>query len=678
MTRAKLLTLLLLTLFILSSVPAFADLYVAPPAAAPGTPAASAGGTPSALTPTSSAAPKVYYAFKTQDGRQGVWDAPSGTASAQVLQQVQSQFGGASLIFPTPIAKSLADFKKAHPSAEFGAYGEGTAQNTRYLNLGPLFLDQDPVTGEVRTLVKIGNIQYEYSGVVSQLGVQTDLKTGAQTLTYANKPVNPNVDDNGKLYFEVIDAKGAATGESIQPIPQGAIDFAPNGERQILDSKNNVLGTFSIAEWQSGGFESKQDTLVAAAAQLSAQGASLQGAKLVNGQFVYHSTLGKDVVVSGDALTVTRGTLTTDGSGIDTTKDYQTTTFGDKGQVAERVVKSGDTTTTYTFTKERWTINDNQGELQSLTVLRKPDGSLVGAEVSSGLYYNPESGKYFDVAGKELAGKDLDKALENNEGAATNVKLADAGQEQLLAAQPGLWSQLLTGDNIGGMLKQLASGYEEWRGIGAYGSLFIGNQQLAERRQRINDAFCSVGLGIDCITEKICEGYSDRTSGANTIVTVVPGQAVHAAAHLEAEKSETTYVQNASGSYAVSLYHVTFYASSPDDANDVQLTFYYEGGTYNWYPAPGQHIEKGGSVSAQGNGAIVKYSPREYTQVCIILAQGIRTGTGGSASRLCVPIVASGISPSGVAPAAAQNASSTSSGGGSSPAAPTSIPGGGF
>lgn len=444
-------------------------------------------------------------------------------------------------------------------------------------------------------------------------------------------------------------------------------------------------------------------TLIASA--LSRQGLDIRYATRVPNTktYYYKSSIGDDLLVSvvGFNVITTEGTLRKDAQGnlvvdaqgrpvIDTKKAYSQTTYGSLGPT-ERIVSGGAGGDYFRYqfgynVGDTWSYSTGKVNANGeATVAKTLDGAVIQVQgqrayqCSDDVCVLADTGIATNIkTGNALTNEELDKL---NQATKDKVEAAKRVSAEEKKADPSRWElawRSAEGNLFGvvgqffGLIQEFFRGYEQYRGLGAYGSLFIGKEQLAERRAKVSEQFCKIGLGIDCISAKLCERYTDKHSSDSTIVTVVRGQAVRAAAHVEARRSEPGSFKNATGNFTQYLYYVTFYASSPDSANHVQLQFRYDGGTYDWYPAPGGEIGKGGALSAQGPGALVKYSYRKYTQVCLIYEHAIDTGLGSERS-LCVPVQQTSASASDVAVAASSGPTPDS---GSSGA--TSTPGGGF
>ena len=658
----RILTLGLCMMMMLSIVPiAFAQEI--------GLPAAPEGVQPPPGLRRATQADKDHYAFQTSDGRTGVWPVQAGLSPIEVLTQILNKFPGANLVIDKPISQELVDFKRANEEAIFEEEIEGLAIA---LHLGDLsVVETAPGTplSSVFAVLDDGTQTVDWDGAIQPFG--TTEVDGQKVLTYDDNPVIVDIEaDTVRLI--VVDSDGAVTDEFYQPVEGGAIHVDEDGTREILNSEGVVLGSFSDIEWPAE-YEGQQN-IVQVAEAMAREGASIEQATVApNGNFVIATILGDDIIFSPDGSIVTRGTAQKDDAGkptglFDMTREFSQNTYQD-GQLTSTIVSggAGESYVTYNFgydVGDSWSVTsqtaDQNGDVGTPTLAETQGGNIVrvnalpgnplglGCGAGDAVCVLAESGQtVFTKTGKALTKEEKEKlSADTKKDIAAAEKNRKKQREQTSA-----WAQAFAETNVFklmlNILTETFSGYEDFKGIGAWGSLFIGKDDLNERRARMNEKFCDRGLGIDCLAQKVCERKTDQRSGSSVIVTVVPGLAVRAAAHLQAQRTETSTFENATGQQTLYLYHVTYYASSPDDPNTVQLIFNYEGGSYNWFPEP-VDIPEGGVSSATGNAAIIRYSHRLYTTVCLQYSKGIDTGTGGSESSICVPIVGSGLSPSGV------------------------------
>ncbi|HSU72443.1 MAG TPA: hypothetical protein VLJ21_01180 [Candidatus Binatia bacterium] len=595
---------------------------------------------------------------------QSIASGSTGTSSTQYYA-VPAAGGG--YTYKGPSTKIPAGATPVSPQ-EF-KYAEAAAGNpTLYSTTTPgLYALADGTT-----------LYFNKDGSYTQIDKDGAMKVYSATKSSDGSPTN-------SLILSLTPAQEKALAAKIGSVPTDPIDVMRG-----IDGKSEFMDVYNFA---------------LAAEMLNRQGLDIRYAtRTGTDTYYYKSILGDDIIVKITGYTVTtwEGTVIVGKDGvprIDGSKPYDMVEYGTTGPT-KRVIAGGtggayqvyqfgyNAGDAWSYSEGKVTGDNGQGAATTSTLETKGSGTVVLVEgkrgyscdantcvlVDTGTVVNSKTGVLLtsDELGKlsDQAKKNIDAAQK----AATAEKTTPSRWEAAWrGSQGGLFGVV---GQFAALIQEFFRGYENWKGIGAYGSLFIGKKRLAERRERINEAFCKAGLGIDCKVAKICERYSDKHSGGSTIVTVVPGQSVKAAAHLEGMRYAPTRFQNASGSYTQYLYYITYYASSPESANHVQLHFTYSGGTYDWYPAPGKDIPKGGAASAQGAAALIKYSNRKYTDVCLVYESSIDTGTGHEGT-LCVPIQENTVVPDDLphAPAGGGNADTEEP---ASPTAPTHDPGAGF
>lgn len=521
--------------------------------------------------------------------------------------------------------------------------------------------------------ISVGDSRIEDWAGPDEFSYDSTKPAGRQTL-FDGRPIVADLDMYGMVRpdkdgnYHFIDPASGKTleDEYITPIKGGFIE-SKGDKVTIYGTQGNVLGTLDKDEWGKFSTVNKND-LVAVSAQLGKTGLSLNDVtpyKQTIGTtettvFIYDADFGDDVRVY-----VQDGKQVREEGSFDKTKPAEfkpeeKNVFNTDGTLASRTTYNTDTgavTSSYTYGQDTLTIQvlDKDGKTllppETFSVARDSNGNVVGYELGTygnkKVYYDPITDEYKYADGSEVP-DDVEKLVDADTTTKDKKEKIDDAEAARRDAEPWRWEEAWRRDGLWGLVKEFFAGYEAFRGLGAYGALFWDEEELYERRLKVREAFCKTVVlgGVECWTSKLCERYTDQHTGSNTLVTVVPGQSVRAAAHIEAERTETTEFQNESGTFGLYLYRVTFFASSPKDDNSVQLRFYYDGGTYDWFPEP-QPIEAGGVVSASGAAAIVSYGKRDYTQVCLMLSEGIEVGTGSSVSEICAPIVDSGLSPSG-------------------------------
>ncbi|MBI4449065.1 hypothetical protein HY641_03500 [Candidatus Woesearchaeota archaeon] len=193
-------------------------------------------------------------------------------------------------------------------------------------------------------------------------------------------------------------------------------------------------------------------------------------------------------------------------------------------------------------------------------------------------------------------------------------------------------------------LVEIVEAYSEFQGLGAFTSLFISDKDLQKRRDEANDLFCQSMLlgGSECWTSKLCEASADANIGGLSLIARTPQQDPRAAAHIEADVSlPISFINDTTRqSQTLRLYRVTYYLNNPRDVNmSYNLKFKQAGGVEYVAYGNGKSLAPGSSDSKLRVNAIIKYSDKQYTSVCLTFAPGIRRFGGGATSELCSPIV---------------------------------------
>ncbi len=189
-------------------------------------------------------------------------------------------------------------------------------------------------------------------------------------------------------------------------------------------------------------------------------------------------------------------------------------------------------------------------------------------------------------------------------------------------------------------LTDIIEAYNEFSGLGAYASLFITDKDLAKRRDEANELFCNTYIlgGIDCYTSKLCQMSVDANLGGLALITRTQGREIQATAHIEADKSLPITFLNATTNTQTTqrLYRITYYLNNPTDNNlNYNIIFKANDGNNIRAFTPDKQLGPGSSTSQLRANAIVKYSNRDYTEVCLIFNPKIQRLTGGSVDRIC-------------------------------------------
>jgi hypothetical protein len=266
-----------------------------------------------------------------------------------------------------------------------------------------------------------------------------------------------------------------------------------------------------------------------------------------------------------------------------------------------------------------------------------------------------------------------------NRGDVENVYGYEQQIDALMAGQqPGAAAGAATGESFqnskGADTNKIASGinkindwlHQEYPGIAGLGGMLIGAvPALQDWSNTVNTFFCDTIVlgGKDCWVQKICEASSDYPGGDGTLVDSKWGNntlEITFYAHVEGQRSSPVESVNPDGTKKTEyLYKVTFAIRNPQkkDANAYQLRFFYPGGSYDWFPG-WQPLHKGDYIVQSGAGALVAYSTKQYTLVCLVFQNSVEVN-GQSTRQVCNTIAQYGGGPTaypGAAATAAQGA----------------------
>lgn len=203
---------------------------------------------------------------------------------------------------------------------------------------------------------------------------------------------------------------------------------------------------------------------------------------------------------------------------------------------------------------------------------------------------------------------------------------------------------------------------QEYPGIAGLGGMLVGAvPALADWKAAVDEAFCDTIIlgGKTCWVQKICESSSDYPGGDGILVDSKWGNntlEITFYAHVEGQRSQPVISVNPDGTTKTEyLYKITYSIRNPQkkENNAYQLRFFYPGGSYDWFPN-WQPLPKGTTISATGGSAIVSYSTRMYTRVCLVFQKSVEVN-GQSTMQVCNTIVqyGGGATPIAGAPAAA-------------------------
>mgnify|MGYP001589368963 CR=1 FL=1 len=193
-------------------------------------------------------------------------------------------------------------------------------------------------------------------------------------------------------------------------------------------------------------------------------------------------------------------------------------------------------------------------------------------------------------------------------------------------------------------LTDIVEAYSQYSGMGAFASLFIDDSELSKRRQEANDLFCSTWLlgGVECWSSKLCQYSVDAKAGGLGLMARTTSQAPVAGAHIEADKSLPIQYTNLTNNEMVSmkLYRITYYLHNPNTANiTYNLKFTANDGSVYTAFQYDKILEEGSTTKQIRTNAIVKYSNREYTKVCLTFNPAIKRFGGGETKELCNDII---------------------------------------
>jgi hypothetical protein len=216
----------------------------------------------------------------------------------------------------------------------------------------------------------------------------------------------------------------------------------------------------------------------------------------------------------------------------------------------------------------------------------------------------------------------------------------------------------------------------EYPNLASLGGMMLGDA-LADWKATVDKAFCDTVIlgGKSCWIAKICESSPNNAGGDGVLIGQKYGNESFYKfyAHIEGERMQPAVNVNATVQTSEYLYKVTYAVRNPntDQPNAFQIRFFHEGGSYDWYPAF-RPFSKGAYIQAIGTNAVVAYSTKYYTRVCIIFQESVEV-SGTTTRQVCNNIVQYQGEPTTPYPVA--NATTTAAGAGAG--APTQ-PGAGF
>ena len=184
---------------------------------------------------------------------------------------------------------------------------------------------------------------------------------------------------------------------------------------------------------------------------------------------------------------------------------------------------------------------------------------------------------------------------------------------------------------------------QEYPGLASLGGLVLGDA-LADWKKTVDEAFCKTVIlgGQQCQIALICnDGKSPERAGGDGVL-VNQGTANNQTffkfvAHVEGERSGATV----NGSTPQYLYKVTYAIRNPQksEPNGYLIRFFFDGGSFDWF---GQDIyqpfNKGQYIQAIGTQALVGYSERLYTRVCLVFQKTVEV-SGQTTRQVCNTLV---------------------------------------
>lgn len=198
--------------------------------------------------------------------------------------------------------------------------------------------------------------------------------------------------------------------------------------------------------------------------------------------------------------------------------------------------------------------------------------------------------------------------------------------------------------SIGSRISEfMTNEYGSLAGLGGDLLGLVGGEAYAEWKSAVDKAFCDTVIlgGKSCWIAKICGSSPENAGGDGVLV----GQkftndtlTMRFIAHVEGDRLQPAYNEtgNASASY---LYRVTYAIRNPQrrEPNAFQLRFFYDGGSYDWYPS-WQLFNKGSYIKAIGANALVAYSNNYYTRVCLVFRDTVEVN-GQPTRQVCNALV---------------------------------------
>lgn len=187
-------------------------------------------------------------------------------------------------------------------------------------------------------------------------------------------------------------------------------------------------------------------------------------------------------------------------------------------------------------------------------------------------------------------------------------------------------------------LRAILNEATKWAQYGtAWSNLFLGEDAWEEWRKGMDFFFEETFLGQIVSgnwEESFCHYNVDVNSGQTVIVK--ENKMGELGMHIEGEMlAPGVGVENYTAYYDI-LYKVSYFVrNTNDDTNRYNIVFYTADGQKLFYFQQAKEISAGGSARASGTNMLVDYSRNVYTEVCLVLEDGISDYFGNSASSVC-------------------------------------------
>ena len=266
-------------------------------------------------------------------------------------------------------------------------------------------------------------------------------------------------------------------------------------------------------------------------------------------------------------------------------------------------------------------------------------GGYVQVAEKPGLYVGPDGNFYQYNA---LAGSMMIDETEHKDVPAATVDALqkfsrDLNSEGYAPELAGMQKPKGVAGFVGNINDFLKQEYPGLAGLGGDLLGLIGGDAYDQWKSDVDKAFCDTVIlgGKSCWVSAICGQSPETAGGDGVLVNQQFGnqtETMRFIAHVEGERSQAANSINGSVQVSQWLYKITYAIRNPyrKEKNGFQLRFFYEGGSYDWFTGF-QAFNKGAYIQAIGPGAIVAYSERTYTKVCLVFENTVEIN--GEATR---------------------------------------------